>query len=170
MEMMLLLPLLLRDNKLNLLSAENPTASSRSLDSSRHAAPFCTSLKCGCMCLQIGKPVPPSPTKDRRNSMGSPMHKGPGSPLRRISRVERRYDQSRASLKIPAGSPMCQFFLCAFGAKPIQLMPLCQQEVTVPHHHVGITHLPVFCCSPSGEKKSLEQKSSGDMNGYQIRV
>lgn len=65
------------------------------------------------MRLKIGKPVPPSPTKDRRNSMGSPMHKGPGSPLRRISRTERR---------------------------------------------------------PSGEKKNLEPKPSGDMNGYQIRV
>lgn len=111
--------------------------------------------------------------------MGSPMHKGPGSPLRRISRVERRYDQPRASLKIPAASPMCQVFLCVSGAKPIQLMSHGQQEVTVPHHHVGITHLPLcfiffclppFCFSPSGEKKSLEQKSSGDMNGYQIRV
>lgn len=65
---------------------------------------------------------------------------------------------------------MCQFFLCAFEAKPIQLMPHGQQEVTVPHYHVGITHLPLFCCSPSAEKKSLEQKSSADMNGYQIRV
>ncbi|KAG7237255.1 hypothetical protein INR49_032588 [Caranx melampygus] len=64
------------------------------------------------MRLKIGKPVPPSPTKDRRNSMGSPL-RGPGSPIRRISRVERR---------------------------------------------------------PSGEKKVLEQKSSTDMNGYQIRV
>lgn len=26
------------------------------------------------------------------------------------------------------------------------------------------------CCSPSAEKKVLEQKPSGDMNGYQIRV
>ncbi|KAK5608400.1 Tubulinyl-Tyr carboxypeptidase 1 [Crenichthys baileyi] len=41
------------------------------------------------MRLKIGKPAPPSPTKDRRNSMGSPL-KGPGSPIRRISRVERR--------------------------------------------------------------------------------
>lgn len=63
------------------------------------------------MRLKIGKP-PPSPTKDRRNSMGSPL-KGPGSPMRRISRVERR---------------------------------------------------------PSAEKKVLDQKSSGDMNAYQIRV
>ncbi|KAI3367219.1 hypothetical protein L3Q82_008271 [Scortum barcoo] len=64
------------------------------------------------MRLKIGKPAPPSPTKDRRNSMGSP-HRVPASPVRRISRVERR---------------------------------------------------------PSGEKKALEQKSSTDMNGYQIRV
>ncbi|XP_026209441.1 tubulinyl-Tyr carboxypeptidase 1 isoform X2 [Anabas testudineus] len=41
------------------------------------------------MRLKIGKPVPPSPTKDRRNSMGSP-HRGPSSPIRRLSRVERR--------------------------------------------------------------------------------
>ncbi|XP_053191754.1 tubulinyl-Tyr carboxypeptidase 1 [Scomber japonicus] len=64
------------------------------------------------MRLKIGKPVPPSPTKDRRNSMGSPL-RGPSSPLRRISRVERR---------------------------------------------------------PSGDKKVLEPKASGDLNGYQIRV
>ncbi|KAM3594122.1 uncharacterized protein V6R79_002696 [Siganus canaliculatus] len=64
------------------------------------------------MRLKIGKPAPPSPTKDRRNSMGSPL-RGPSSPIRRISRVERR---------------------------------------------------------PSGEKKVLEQKSSTDINGYQIRV
>ncbi|KAF3844780.1 hypothetical protein F7725_007943 [Dissostichus mawsoni] len=37
----------------------------------------------------IGKPAPPSPTKDRRNSMGSPL-RGQGSPVRRISRIERR--------------------------------------------------------------------------------
>uniref|UniRef100_A0A3Q3L5U5 Vasohibin 1 n=1 Tax=Mastacembelus armatus TaxID=205130 RepID=A0A3Q3L5U5_9TELE len=43
------------------------------------------------MRLKIGKPAPPSPTKDRRNSMGSP-HRVPSSPIRRISRVERRYD------------------------------------------------------------------------------
>uniref|UniRef100_A0A4W6EVE7 Vasohibin 1 n=1 Tax=Lates calcarifer TaxID=8187 RepID=A0A4W6EVE7_LATCA len=47
------------------------------------------------MRLKIGKPAPPSPTKDRRNSMGSP-HRGPSSPIRRISRVERRYDLSCA--------------------------------------------------------------------------
>ncbi|XP_035024789.1 tubulinyl-Tyr carboxypeptidase 1 [Hippoglossus stenolepis] len=41
------------------------------------------------MSLKLGKPVPPSPTKDRRNSMGSPL-RGPSSPIRRISRVERR--------------------------------------------------------------------------------
>ncbi|GAA6213683.1 vasohibin-1 [Lates japonicus] len=41
------------------------------------------------MRLKIGKPAPPSPTKDRRNSMGSP-HRGPSSPIRRISRAERR--------------------------------------------------------------------------------
>ncbi|XP_057715348.1 tubulinyl-Tyr carboxypeptidase 1 [Corythoichthys intestinalis] len=64
------------------------------------------------MRLKIGKPTPPTPTKDRRNSMGSPL-RGPGSPVRRISCVERR---------------------------------------------------------PSGEKKALEQKASGDMNVYQIRV
>nr|XP_040055801.1 tubulinyl-Tyr carboxypeptidase 1 isoform X1 [Gasterosteus aculeatus aculeatus]XP_040055802.1 tubulinyl-Tyr carboxypeptidase 1 isoform X1 [Gasterosteus aculeatus aculeatus] len=64
------------------------------------------------MRLKIGKPAPPSPTKDRRNSMGSPL-RGPGSPVRRVSRGERR---------------------------------------------------------PSGEKKVLEQKSSADINGYQIRV
>uniref|UniRef100_H3DJ69 Vasohibin 1 n=1 Tax=Tetraodon nigroviridis TaxID=99883 RepID=H3DJ69_TETNG len=64
------------------------------------------------MRLKIGKPAPPSPTKDRKNSIGSPL-RGPGSPVRRISRVERR---------------------------------------------------------PSGDKKSLERKSSEDMNGYQIRV
>uniref|UniRef100_A0A3Q3L5T0 Vasohibin 1 n=1 Tax=Mastacembelus armatus TaxID=205130 RepID=A0A3Q3L5T0_9TELE len=64
------------------------------------------------MRLKIGKPAPPSPTKDRRNSMGSP-HRVPSSPIRRISRVERR---------------------------------------------------------PSGDKKVLDQKSSADMNGYQIRV
>ncbi|XP_045919408.1 tubulinyl-Tyr carboxypeptidase 1 [Micropterus dolomieu] len=64
------------------------------------------------MRLKIGKPAPPSPTKDRRNSMGSPL-RGPSSPIRRISRVERR---------------------------------------------------------PSGDKKTVEQKSSADMNGYQIRV
>lgn len=46
--------------------------------------------------LQIGKPLPPSPTKDRRNSMGSPL-KGPASPMRRISRAERRYDCSHAA-------------------------------------------------------------------------
>uniref|UniRef100_A0A3Q3VT17 Uncharacterized protein n=1 Tax=Mola mola TaxID=94237 RepID=A0A3Q3VT17_MOLML len=40
------------------------------------------------MRLKIGKPLPPSPTKDRRNSMGSPL-KGPASPMRRISRAER---------------------------------------------------------------------------------
>ncbi|CAL1575230.1 unnamed protein product [Knipowitschia caucasica] len=40
------------------------------------------------MRLKIGKP-PPSPTKDRRNSMGSP-HKAPASPMRRISRIEKR--------------------------------------------------------------------------------
>lgn len=46
----------------------------------------------GCaFCLQIGKPAPPSPTKDRKNSMGSPL-RGQGSPIRRVSRVERRYD------------------------------------------------------------------------------
>lgn len=49
--------------------------------------------------------------------MGSPLHKGPGSPLRRISRAERRYDTSRASLKIPAGSPISKVFLCASGKK-----------------------------------------------------
>ncbi|KAG7509795.1 tubulinyl-Tyr carboxypeptidase 1 [Solea senegalensis] len=64
------------------------------------------------MRLKIGTSAHPSPTKDRRNSMGSPL-RGPGSPIRRISRVERR---------------------------------------------------------PSGEKKVLEQNSSTDMNGYQIRV
>ncbi|XP_056152354.1 tubulinyl-Tyr carboxypeptidase 1 [Lampris incognitus] len=41
------------------------------------------------MRLKIGKPAPPSPTKDRRNSMGSPL-RGPSSPMRRISRPERR--------------------------------------------------------------------------------
>ncbi|KAK1894089.1 Tubulinyl-Tyr carboxypeptidase 1 [Dissostichus eleginoides] len=41
------------------------------------------------MRLKIGKPAPPSPTKDRRNSMGSPL-RGQGSPVRRISRIERR--------------------------------------------------------------------------------
>lgn len=41
------------------------------------------------MRLKIGKPAPPSPTKDRRNSMGSPL-RGQNSPIRRISRVERR--------------------------------------------------------------------------------
>uniref|UniRef100_A0A3P9K9M6 Vasohibin 1 n=1 Tax=Oryzias latipes TaxID=8090 RepID=A0A3P9K9M6_ORYLA len=64
------------------------------------------------MRLKIGKQAPPSPTKDRRNSMGSPI-RGPNSPVRRISRVEKR---------------------------------------------------------PSGEKRVLEQKSSTDINGYQIRV
>lgn len=64
------------------------------------------------MRLKIGKPPPPSPTKDRRNSMGSPL-KGPGSPIRRITRVERR---------------------------------------------------------PSAEKKVLDQKATGDMSAYQIRV
>lgn len=39
------------------------------------------------MRLKIGKPL--SPTKDRRNSMGSPL-RGPNSPIRSISRVERR--------------------------------------------------------------------------------
>lgn len=37
-----------------------------------------------------------------------------------------------------------------------------------------ITHCLIFlcllCCSPSGEKRVLEQKSSEDINGYQIRV
>nr|XP_057946840.1 tubulinyl-Tyr carboxypeptidase 1-like [Doryrhamphus excisus] len=64
------------------------------------------------MRLKIGKATPSSPTKDRRTSMGSPL-RGPGSPFRRISRVERR---------------------------------------------------------PSGEKAALEQKASGDMSAYQIRV
>ncbi|XP_019742719.1 vasohibin-1 isoform X1 [Hippocampus comes] len=64
------------------------------------------------MRLKIGKPAPPSPTKDRKNSMGSPL-RGQGSPIRRVSRVERR---------------------------------------------------------PSGEKKALEQKASGEMSVYQIRV
>ncbi|CAL8272406.1 unnamed protein product [Merluccius merluccius] len=41
------------------------------------------------MRLKIGKAAPPSPTKDRRNSMGSPL-RGPGSPMRRISHIERR--------------------------------------------------------------------------------
>lgn len=78
--------------------------------------------------------------------MGSPLHKGPGSPLRRISRAERRYDQSRASLKIPAGSPISKVFLCASGEKKqqknIPLMSHGQQEVIVPLPHVGNTHLP----------------------------
>lgn len=107
------------------------------------------------------------------------MHKGPGSPLRRISRAERRYDQSRASLKIPAGSPISKVFLCASGKKNIPSMSHGQQEVIVPLPHVGNIHLPrclsffslsLFCRSPSGEKKNLEPKPSGDMNGYQIRV
>ncbi|XP_067099610.1 tubulinyl-Tyr carboxypeptidase 1 [Osmerus mordax] len=41
------------------------------------------------MRLKIGKAVPPSPTKDRKKDMGSPL-RGPGSPMRRNSRVERR--------------------------------------------------------------------------------
>nr|XP_020469546.1 vasohibin-1 isoform X2 [Monopterus albus] len=41
------------------------------------------------MRLKIAKPAPPSPIKDRRNSMGSPL-RVPSSPIRRISRVERR--------------------------------------------------------------------------------
>ncbi|XP_043999595.1 tubulinyl-Tyr carboxypeptidase 1 [Gambusia affinis] len=50
------------------------------------------------MRLKIGKPAPPSPTKDRRNSMGSPL-KGPGSPIRRISRVERRPSGEKKALE-----------------------------------------------------------------------
>lgn len=33
-----------------------------------------------------------------------------------------------------------------------------------------LVHLCLLCCRSSGEKKSLERKSSADMNGYQIRV
>lgn len=40
--------------------------------------------------LQIGKPAPVSPTKDRRKDMGSPL-RNPGSPMRKNSRSERRY-------------------------------------------------------------------------------
>ncbi|XP_030635693.1 tubulinyl-Tyr carboxypeptidase 1 [Chanos chanos] len=41
------------------------------------------------MRLKIGKPAPPSPTKDRKRDVGSPL-RNPGSPLRRNSRSERR--------------------------------------------------------------------------------
>ncbi|XP_034015238.1 tubulinyl-Tyr carboxypeptidase 1 [Thalassophryne amazonica] len=41
------------------------------------------------MRLKIGKPAPPSPTKDRRNSVGSPL-RGQSSPSRRFSHVEKR--------------------------------------------------------------------------------
>lgn len=34
----------------------------------------------------------------------------------------------------------------------------------------GLVYLCSLCCRPSGEKKSLERKSSADMNAYQIRV
>lgn len=36
--------------------------------------------------------------------------------------------------------------------------------------HEGLVYLCSLCCRPSGEKKSLERKSSADMNAYQIRV
>lgn len=49
------------------------------------------------MRLKIGKPAPPSPTKDRRNSMGSPL-RGQGSPMRRISRIERRPSGEKKAL------------------------------------------------------------------------
>uniref|UniRef100_A0A4W5Q737 Vasohibin 1 n=1 Tax=Hucho hucho TaxID=62062 RepID=A0A4W5Q737_9TELE len=41
------------------------------------------------MRLKIGKAAPPSPTKDRKSNMGSPL-RNPGSPMRRNSRIERR--------------------------------------------------------------------------------
>lgn len=99
---------------------------------SNGAIPFWPSL------LQIGKQAPPSPTKDRRNSMGSPS-RGPNSPVRRISRVEKRYDGDEPAFRFKKNTWLLLFFFC-------------------------------FYCSPSGEKKVLEQKSSTDINGYQIRV
>ncbi|XP_061898287.1 tubulinyl-Tyr carboxypeptidase 1 isoform X2 [Entelurus aequoreus] len=57
------------------------------------------------MRLKIGKPTPPSPTKDRRNSMGSPL-RGPGSPIRRISHVERRHSGEKKALEQKASEDM----------------------------------------------------------------
>ncbi|TNN52306.1 Vasohibin-1 [Liparis tanakae] len=57
------------------------------------------------MRLKIGKPAPPSPTKDRRNSMGSPL-RGPGSPIRRISRIERRPSGEKKVLEPKSAADM----------------------------------------------------------------
>lgn len=50
-----------------------------------------------CIFSQIGKPMPPSPTRDRKNSMGSPL-RVQNSPKRRSSRIEKRYDSSAVNL------------------------------------------------------------------------
>ncbi|KAF3701295.1 Vasohibin-1 [Channa argus] len=57
------------------------------------------------MRLKIGKPAPPSPTKERRNIMGSPL-RGPSSPIRRISRVERRPSGEKKVLEQKASADM----------------------------------------------------------------
>ncbi|XP_032355688.1 tubulinyl-Tyr carboxypeptidase 1 [Etheostoma spectabile] len=57
------------------------------------------------MRLKIGKPAPPSPTKDRRNSMGSPL-RAPSSPVRRISRVERRPSGEKKILEQKSAADM----------------------------------------------------------------
>ncbi|XP_072545257.1 tubulinyl-Tyr carboxypeptidase 1 [Salminus brasiliensis] len=50
------------------------------------------------MRLKIGKPAPPSPTKDRRKDMGSPL-RNPGSPMRKNSRSERRLSGDKKVLE-----------------------------------------------------------------------
>lgn len=42
--------------------------------------------------FQIGKAAPPSPSKDRKKDMGSPL-RNPGSPMRKNSQSDRRYLQ-----------------------------------------------------------------------------
>ena len=46
---------------------------------------------------QIGKAIPPSPTKDRKRDTGSPLRNN-GSPMRRNSRSDRRYDAADSAL------------------------------------------------------------------------
>lgn len=45
--------------------------------------------------FQIGKAAPPSPSKDKKKDMGSPL-RNPGSPMRKNSQSDRRYLQYRS--------------------------------------------------------------------------
>lgn len=99
---------------------------------------------------QIGKPMPPSPTRDRKNSMGSPL-RVQNSPKRRSSRIEKRYDSSAVNLYFCLMT-CCR---CCIG---LMFIFIFFATVPRPRSHRRIHHLLTWAVTRSEYKKQFPSR------------